>query len=109
MASEAMAYNFVWDQKAAAENSCPRRAHRARVAPGRARNTPPGADQVGRAARAAEAGEGVFRYVVTPLDGDFFDGVGHVLDGDHQEALGDRHRRVWQQSFFTLTQPLAVS
>ena len=41
------------------------------------------------AAGAAEAGEGVAGDVVAALDGDLLDGVGHVEDGDLQEAGGD--------------------
>jgi hypothetical protein len=38
-------------------------------------------------AGAAEAVERVFRHVIAALDGDLLDRVGHVLDGDAQEAF----------------------
>src|SRR5689334_13839435 len=38
------------------------------------------------AAGAAEAAQGETRDVVTALDGDFLDRVGHALDGDPQES-----------------------
>jgi hypothetical protein len=43
-------------------------------------------------AGTAEAAERVFRDVVAALDRDLLDGVGHVLDGDPEEALGRRRR-----------------
>ena len=46
-------------------------------------------DQAGvLAAGAAEAVEGVFGDVVAALDRDLFDGVGHIVDGDLEEAVG---------------------
>ena len=44
------------------------------------------------AAGAAEAAERVTRHVVAALDRDLLDGVGHVLDGDPEEALRDLDR-----------------
>src|SRR3546814_2040541 len=41
------------------------------------------------AAGAAEAVERVLGDIVAALHGDLLDGVGHVLHGDAQEALGD--------------------
>ena len=41
------------------------------------------------AAGAAEAVEQIARHVIAALDGDFLDGVGHVFDGDGDEAFGD--------------------
>ena len=38
-------------------------------------------------ARAAEAGEGVGRHVVTAGNGYFLDGIRHVFDGDPEEAF----------------------
>ena len=45
------------------------------------------------AAGAAEAVEQIFGDVVAALHRDLLDGVGHVLDGDGDEALGDRFGR----------------
>ena len=45
------------------------------------------------AAGAAEGVEQIFRDVVATLHRDLLDGVGHVLDGDGQEPLGDLFRR----------------
>ncbi len=51
-------------------------------------------DQAGMLpAGAAEAAQRVFGDVVAALDRDLLDGVRHVLDGDLEEALGDRDRR----------------
>ena len=51
-------------------------------------------DQAGvLAAGAAEAVEQVFGHVVAALHRDLLDGVGHVLDGDGDEAFGDCLRR----------------
>ena len=44
-------------------------------------------------AGAAEADEGVARGVDAALDGDLLDGVGHVVVGDGEAALGDLERR----------------
>ena len=41
------------------------------------------------AAGAAEAVERVFGHVIAALDRNLLDGVGHVLDGDAEEAVGD--------------------
>ena len=43
--------------------------------------------------RGAEAVERVFGDVVAALDGDLLDGVGHVLDGDADAAVGNLLRR----------------
>ncbi len=58
---------------------------------------PPHAERVGDetgvlAAGAAEAGERVLRHVIAALDRDLLDRVRHVLDGDLEEAGGDRRR-----------------
>ena len=45
------------------------------------------------AAGAAEAAERVARHVVAALDRDLLDGVGHVLDRDGQEAVGQLRGR----------------
>src|SRR6185312_11036861 len=45
------------------------------------------------AAGAAEAAQRVLRDVIAALDRDLLYGVGHVLDGDLEEALGDLGRR----------------
>ena len=45
------------------------------------------------AARPAETVERIVRHIVAALDGNALDGVGHVLDGDTQEALRHGFRR----------------
>ena len=43
----------------------------------------------------AETIERIFGDVVTPLHGDLFDGVGHVLDGNLEVPLGHLFGGLW--------------
>ena len=52
------------------------------------------AQRIGHAAgmlppRPAEAAERILRHVMAALDGDLLDGIGHILHGDGEKALGD--------------------